>query len=128
MEEGVRIDKWLWTVRIYKTRNQATYACRASKVKIMDHAVKPSHVVKQGESITINLALFVKTVRVVGFPENRVSAKLVVNFAEDHTPAEEYNKMHGSGETGFEHRPRGSGRPTKRERRAIEKLKKYPRI
>lgn len=128
MEEGVRIDKWLWAVRIFKTRNLATNACRASKVKIMDHAVKPSHIVKPGETLTINLSLLVKTIRVLGLTENRVSAKLAVNFAEDLTPAEEYNKLHGTKETGFEHRPRGSGRPTKRERRAIEQLKRYPRI
>lgn len=128
MEEGVRLDKWLWSVRIFKTRNQASTACRASKVRIMDHAVKPSHIVKAGEIIAITLTLFVKTVRVLGFPVNRVSGKYVTNYAEDLTPAEEYNKLHGSKDHGFELRPRGSGRPTKRERRAIEKLKRYPRI
>jgi ribosome-associated heat shock protein Hsp15 len=125
MEVGVRIDKWLWAVRIFKTRSQATLACRSGKVKISDHAVKPSHDIKTGEIITVSLPTVLRTMKVTAFIENRVSAKLVPDYLEDLTPKEEYDKARGLHDHSFEFRPRGLGRPTKRERRTIENLKKY---
>jgi ribosome-associated heat shock protein Hsp15 len=125
MEEGVRIDKWLWSVRIFKTRSQATTACRAGKVKISENTVKPSREVRTGEVITVNQPPVLKTLKVLALLENRVSAKLVVDFMEDLTPKEEYDKARGLHQPSFEFRPRGIGRPTKRERRTIENLKKY---
>ena len=125
MEEGVRIDKWLWAVRIYKTRSQSTTACRSGKVKINGTPVKPSHEVKTGEVITVNLSPLHKTLKVTGLIGNRVSAKLAVNYIEDLTPKEEYDKLKMNKEVNFEYRQRGIGRPTKRERREIEILKKY---
>jgi ribosome-associated heat shock protein Hsp15 len=125
MEEGVRIDKWLWAVRIFKTRNQATIACKSGKIKINDDNVKPSREVKIGEIITVNLYSFQKKVKVTDFLINRVSAKLVENFMEDLTPKEEYDKQKLKKKVGFEFRQRGIGRPTKKERREIEILKKY---
>jgi ribosome-associated heat shock protein Hsp15 len=125
MEEGVRIDKWLWAVRIFKTRSQATTACRAGKVKISDGAVKPSRIVKIGELITVSQPPVLKTLKPIALIENRVSAKLAVEYVEDLTPKEEYDKARGLHEPSFEFRPRGTGRPTKRERRTIENLKKY---
>jgi ribosome-associated heat shock protein Hsp15 len=125
MEEGVRIDKWLWAVRIYKTRSQATIACRSGKVKVNESNIKPSHEIKIGEIISINLSVLQKKIMVKGLLTNRVSAKLVENYIDDLTPVEEYEKLKMKPEAGFEYRPRGIGRPTKKERREIEILKKY---
>ncbi len=125
MEEGVRIDKWLWAVRIFKTRSQATTACRSGKVRISDNAVKPSREVRVLDIITVSQPPVLRTMKVTGLIENRVSAKLAVDFVEDLTPKEEYDKARGMHDHSFEFRPRGLGRPTKRERRTIENLKKY---
>jgi len=123
--EGYRIDKWLWSVRIFKTRSQATEACRKGKVKIDDQEVKPSREVKTGDIIKVDLKAFEKTVKVIDLLDKRVSAKLVQNYMEDLTPKEEYDKPQKIRETNYEYRERGAGRPTKKERRMIEKLKKY---
>ena len=125
MEEGVRIDKWLWAVRIFKTRSQATIACKSGKVKVKESNVKPSHEIRTGEIISVNLSSLQKKVKVTGLLTNRVSAKLVENYMEDLTPQEEYDKLKIKREVGFEYRQRGIGRPTKKERREIEVLKKY---
>jgi ribosome-associated heat shock protein Hsp15 len=125
MEEGVRIDKWLWCVRIFKTRSQATIACKSGKVKVNDSNCKPSHEVKSGEIISISLSALQKTIKVKELLTGRVSAKLVEDYLEDLTPKEEYEKQKIKRETGFEYRQRGIGRPTKRERREIENLKRY---
>ena len=125
MEDGVRIDKWLWSVRIFKTRNQATLACKSGKVKIADHAVKPSREVRVGEIITVSLESLKKSLKVLALVEHRLGAKLVTEYMEDLTPEEEYQKLKRARETDFEFRERGIGRPTKRERREIEFLKLY---
>jgi ribosome-associated heat shock protein Hsp15 len=125
MERGIRIDKWLWAVRIFKTRSLASDACRSGKVKILDQAVKPSHEVKIDEVITVAQSPITKTVKVVAVIGNRVSAKLVPGAMEDLTPQEEYQKLKLMKEMNFEYRERGIGRPTKRERREIEFLKLY---
>ncbi|MDP1623513.1 MAG: RNA-binding S4 domain-containing protein [Bacteroidales bacterium] len=126
MERGIRIDKWLWAVRIFKTRSLATDACRSGKVKILDQAIKPSHEVKTGELISILLTPVTKTVKVIAPLSNRVSAKLVAGFMEDLTPDSEYQKLKRSNDIDFGFRARGTGRPTKRDRREIEFLKSYP--
>jgi ribosome-associated heat shock protein Hsp15 len=125
MEGGVRIDKWLWAVRIFKTRSLASDACRSGKVKILDKAVKPSRELKTGEVISISLTPITKTVRVVALLGHRVSAKLVPDSMEDLTPEAEYQKLKRKSEIDFELRDRGTGRPTKRDRREIEFLKLY---
>jgi ribosome-associated heat shock protein Hsp15 len=125
MEEGFRIDKWLWAVRVYKTRSQATNACRTGKVRINEHIVKPAHVVKNDEIINVHIPPFTKTIKVLGLIEKRVSAKLAENYVEDLTPIEEYQKVKHKQEKNFEYRERGLGRPTKRQRREIEELKKF---
>ena len=122
MSDTVRIDKWLWSIRIYKTRNKASEACRAGKVKINGIAVKPSREVKAGDIIVINLSPLIKTVEVVEAIKNRVGAKLVPQFANDLTPQEEYDKVKLINEMNFERRDRGSGRPTKKQRRLIDYL------
>jgi ribosome-associated heat shock protein Hsp15 len=125
MEENVRIDKWLWSVRVFKTRNQATLACRSGRVRIGDQPVKPSREIKKGEVITISLDTLKRAVKVIAPVGHRVSAKLVEQFMEDITPEEEYQKLKLRKDGGFGHRLRGLGRPTKKDRREIEILKKY---
>ena len=120
----VRIDKWLWEVRLYKTRSQATESIRSGKVKIMDQSVKPSRIVKQGEIISVQQQAILRTIKVIDFPGHRIGARLVEQFMEDMTPKSEYDKLKMKKELEFEYRERGTGRPTKRERRIIEILKK----
>ena len=122
--QGIRIDKWLWAVRIYKTRSKATDACRSGRVKIEGQSVKPSHEIKEDDVIKVNIHSITKTVKVKVLLKNRVSAALAVNYVEDLTPQEEYDKLKAKHETNMEFRPRGVGRPTKKERRLIEKLKR----
>ena len=123
--EGTRIDKWLWDVRIYKTRSLASEACRSGKVRFGGQPAKASHEVKLEEIFTIQLTGFTRTVKVIGFPKNRVSAQLVATYMADLTPAEEYEKLKMKKETNYEFRPRGVGRPTKKERRVIDRLKNF---
>ncbi|MDZ7742086.1 MAG: S4 domain-containing protein [Bacteroidota bacterium] len=122
--EGYRADKWLWSVRIFKTRSQATDACRKGKVKIDEQEVKPSREVRVGDIIKIDQKIFEKTVEVKELLDKRVSAKLVENYMNDLTPQEEYDKPKLIRETNYEYRERGAGRPTKKERRLIDYLKK----
>lgn len=124
MTSGIRIDKWLWSVRIYKTRNLAADACRSGKVRINERPVKPSHEVKLNEIITINLTPLIKTVKVTGLLKNRVAARLVEDYLEDLTPQEEYDKIKLMRELNYEFRRHGEGRPTKKQRRMIDILKK----
>lgn len=121
--DDVRVDKWLWSVRLYKTRNLAIDACKAGKVKIDGNSVKPSRVVKPGDIINISLGQLNKTVRVKELLNNRVSAKLVPDYLEDLTPPEEYERIQLMKEFNIEWRDRGTGRPTKKDRRFIDKLK-----
>jgi ribosome-associated heat shock protein Hsp15 len=120
-----RIDKYLWSIRQYKTRSIATEACRSGKVKIDDQAVKPSREVKVDEIITINLGQITKTILVKALLERRVGAKIAVDYYDDLTPQEEYDKAKMQRETNYEYRDKGLGRPTKKERRIIERLKKH---
>jgi ribosome-associated heat shock protein Hsp15 len=120
----IRIDKWLWYVRIFKTRSMATDACNAGKVKMNGTNLKPSKEVKSDEVFNIKIGQLDKTIQVIAAPKNRVSAALVPNFYLDLTPEEEYNRVK-SLRTTFEYREHGEGRPTKRDRRQIEYLKDY---
>lgn len=120
----VRIDKWLWAVRLFKTRSQATDACRGGKVKIDGHNVKPSREVNIDDIIELQLGPIKKTIKVLQIIKNRVAAKLVPDLAEDQTPAEEYERLDMQRQLNHERREHGIGRPTKKDRRDIDKLKK----
>ena len=119
----MRIDKFLWCVRLYKTRSLAAEICRKGKVRCNDEPVKASREVKPGDEYTIHDHGIVRRIRVVELLKNRVGAKLVSTYIEDLTPAEEFEKLSLLHNRGFERRDRGAGRPTKRERRDIDKLK-----
>ena len=120
----IRIDKWLWMTRLFKTRSMATDACNAGKVKMNDLRVKPSKEVKIDEIYTVKIGILDKTVQVISTPKSRVGAPLVPLYYTDLTPAEEYERVKSARMT-FEHREHGEGRPTKRERRQIEYLKNF---
>jgi ribosome-associated heat shock protein Hsp15 len=114
------MDKWLWSVRLYKSRSLAATACGAGKVLVAGQAVKPSKSVRPGEVITAVTGEITRTVRVTTLLEKRVGAKLVSHYMEDLTPAAEYEKPREKKilPPAF-HRPKGAGRPTKKERRSM---------
>ena len=122
-DKEVRVDKWLWAVRLYKTRTLATEACKAGKVKIAGQPIKASRVLKIGDEIEVHLGSLNKTVKVKELLHNRVGPKLVEQYLIDLTPIEEYERLELIREFNYEKRPRGTGRPTKLDRRQIERLK-----
>ncbi len=123
MVNSVRIDKWLWAIRVFKTRTLATEACKGGRVKMDGQNVKASREVKEGDVIDIQQGIIKKTFRVKVAAKNRVSAKLVPDLAEDLTPPEELEKQQMLRQLNHEKRDRGTGRPTKRDRRDIDSLK-----
>ncbi len=122
MAEGVRIDKWLWAVRIYKTRTLASEEIRKHRVLINGLPVKPSRLVQVGEEIDVRKPPIVRTYRVLGLIENRVSAKVAAEYVADITPPEELEKLQMRRFNISGIRPRGTGRPTKKERRDLEQF------
>ena len=125
-EEDCRIDKFLWSVRLFKTRNQASTACRAGKVRMGDQAVKPSREVKLLDVIVVRVWNMTRTIRVKELLHNRVGAKLVEVYIEEMTPPEEFERAEMLRKLNAERRDRGAGRPTKKERREINRLKGVP--
>lgn len=121
-EEGIRIDKWLWAVRLYKTRSDAAEACRANRVTINGAFTKPSREVKTGDVIAVTKLPVTYSYRVLEPVSNRQPAKNVPLYAQNITPEEELNKLNIPRETIFIKRDRGMGRPTKKERREIDSL------
>jgi len=121
--ESLRIDKWLWEMRLFKSRSLATDACKAGKVKIDGSNVKASKEIKEGDVITVSLNPLFKTVKVKKFPKSRVNAKLVPEFMDDLTSQSEYDRVKLINDTNSEYRDRGIGRPTKKQRRVIDQLK-----
>lgn len=122
MENSVRIDKWLWAVRIFKTRSDAAEACRTNKVLLGGSYCKPSREVKVGDQISVKKGLITYTYKVLAMVSSRQGAKLVGDYAENITPQAELDKLNIPRETIFVQRDRGMGRPTKRERREIDSL------
>ena len=122
-ENIVRMDKWLWAARLFKTRSIAAEAIKGGKVKINDTAVKPSREVKEGDVIQVQIEQLHKVVQVKTVIKNRVSAKQVPEVYTDLTPKEEYERIEFMHAYKAEWRDRGAGRPTKKERRLIEKMK-----
>jgi len=117
---SVRIDKYLWAVRIFKTRSLASDACRIGRILINETQVKPSRMLEGNEIIIIKKPPVTYTLRARKLTENRLSAKLTPDYIEDLTPESEKIKLeiNKSASTGF--RKKGLGRPTKKERRKID--------
>jgi ribosome-associated heat shock protein Hsp15 len=120
-KEKVRIDKWLWAVRIYKTRTLAAEACKKGRIIINGLEVKPSHEVKKGEIIFIRKLPVIYTIRVKDLLHNRQSAQRVKEYLEDLTSPEELEKLKLN-DLLFYKREKGTGRPTKKERRLLDDL------
>jgi ribosome-associated heat shock protein Hsp15 len=117
-----RLDKWLWSVRVFKTRPLATAACRAGKVLIGELEAKPGRDVHIGETVTVRIGVITRTLKVVALPRSRVAAKQLPEFMLDLTPPAEYERAK---QAGIEHmlaRQRGMGRPTKKDRRDMADL------
>ncbi|EFK59320.1 Heat shock protein 15 [Sphingobacterium spiritivorum] len=121
-KDKLRIDKYLWSIRIFKTRSLATEACKAGRVKLNGQNIKPSYVVKVGETYAVQKGLERRVIKVVGLLERRVDARTAVQFYEDHTPEEETYAYKSVFHAPVLQRDRGAGRPTKRDRREIEDL------
>jgi ribosome-associated heat shock protein Hsp15 len=122
-KKPVRIDKFLWSVRLYKTRNIASDECRKGRILINNVQVKPSRIIVKDETIIVKKPPVIYTYRVIEPIENRVSAKLVEQFIDDLTSEEEKAKLDIRQSVGVVFRDKGSGRPTKKERRDIDRLK-----
>ena len=120
--EEVRLDKYLWSIRVYKTRSEATTACNGGKVRLNGSDVKPSKAVKVGDTIVVRKGPVTYTYKVLSLIDKRQGAKLVPQYAENLTPQEELDKLHAPVETFFLKRDRGAGRPTKKDRRQMDSL------
>ncbi len=122
-KKEIRIDKFLWSVRLYKTRSIASDECRKGRIVIKDIPIKPSRIVLKDEIITVKKPPVNYSYRVIEPIENRVGAKLVAQFIEDLTPEEEKLKLEIGQSGGMVYRDKGTGRPTKKERRLIDRIK-----
>jgi len=118
----IRIDKWMWATRIFKTRTIALEACKKNRVMVNDIPAKPSRMIKVGDIIQVRKPPVTYSFRVLDLTSNRVGAKLVPQFLENITPPEQYELLELQKISGFVDRVRGSGRPTKKERRELDKL------
>jgi len=119
---ATRIDKFLWAVRLYKTRTQASEACSKGHIKMNGMPVKPSHLIKTNDEFQVRREQIFYTFLAKAIIENRVGAKLVENYLIDNTPQEEKEKLELAKISSALKRERGTGRPTKKERRDIDKL------
>ena len=120
--DSIRIDKYLWAVRIYKTRSEATDACNGNKVRLDGVPVKPGKAVKVGETLEVHKGPATLTYKVLQLSSNRMGAQLVPDFLEDLTPDSERAKFHAPRETIVLRREKGTGRPTKKDRRELDHL------
>ena len=120
---SVRLDKYLWAVRVFKSRTAASESISGGKVKVKGSRIKPSREVKPGELLTVQSGYIQRKYRVIALLEKRVSAKLVSRYIEDVTPEEELEKLKTERFISYVSRYKGSGRPTKKDRRLFDRLK-----
>ena len=120
MAEQARIDKWLWAARIFKTRSLAADACKNGRVSINNVNVKPSHMVKVGETVSVRKPPVTYSFKILQTIEQRVGAKLIPEIYENVTTPDQYELLEMNRISGFVDRARGTGRPTKKERRALD--------
>jgi ribosome-associated heat shock protein Hsp15 len=127
MAEKVRIDKWLWSVRIFKSRTLAADTIKSGKVKVNDTSIKSSYLVQRGDTVAVKKGGFSFTFKVIDLIEKRVGAPIAVRCYQDLTPPEELLKYEDwfVGKAGAEFRDKGTGRPTKKERREIDQFKDF---
>ncbi|SEN89773.1 heat shock protein Hsp15 [bacterium A37T11] len=118
----LRIDKYLWAIRLFKTRSLATDACKAGKVKLNGQNVKPSYIVKVGDTYQVQKGTERRILKVISLLDRRMDAKSVAPYYEDLTPVEDTHSYQSMFQAPLLKRDRGSGRPTKRDRREIDDL------
>ena len=118
--DSARIDKWLWAARIFKTRSIAADACKNGRVTKNGMTMKPSHMVKVGEVVSVKKPPVTYSFRILKAIEQRVGAKLIPEIYENVTDPKQYELLEMSRISGFVDRARGTGRPTKKDRRAID--------
>ena len=118
----LRLDKYLWCIRVFKTRSEATDACKGNKVQVNGVPSKPSKEVKVGDMLVVRKGPVELTYRVKAALHNRVGAALVPEYAENLTPEAELDKLHAPKEIFFVRRDKGAGRPTKKDRRTLDAL------
>lgn len=118
----MRLDQWLWAVRVFKTRTLAADAIKSGRVIVNAASCKPAREVRAGDTVVARVGIMTRTVRVISAPKSRVGAKLIPQFAEDLTPAEEYARRPEPSLLPPMFRPQGTGRPTKRDRRRTDQL------
>lgn len=123
MADEVRVDKWLWAMRVFKTRTVATEACKKGRVVIGGTAVKPSRPIKVGDIIDVRKPPITYTFRVKQLTQNRLGAKLVDGYLENLTPQSQYDMLEMTRISGFVDRQKGLGRPTKREGREMARFR-----
>ena len=119
---SVRIDKFLWAVRLFKTRSLAAEACKKGRITMNKQSVKPSRVIKAGEVIDIRIPPIIRSFKVLAIAEKRMGAKLTPDFIEDITTPDQLEMLELSKLASSANRNRGLGRPTKKDRRDIERL------
>lgn len=118
----VRIDKWMWATRIFKTRTIAAEACKKNRIAIGGVNVKPSRMIKTGEIIQVRKPPVTYSFKVLALTQNRMGAKLVPEYLENVTPPEQYELLEINKISGFVDRARGLGRPTKKDRRDLDQF------
>ncbi|MGM9862231.1 MAG: RNA-binding S4 domain-containing protein [Muribaculaceae bacterium] len=125
MKDEVRIDKWLWAMRIFKTRTIATEACRKGRVSVGDNdsPIKPSRMLRVGEVVNVRKPPVTYSFRVKALTENRLGAKLVPDYLENITPQSQLDLLDVVKISGFIDRRKGLGRPTKREGRELSRFR-----
>jgi len=124
----VRIDKWMWAVRIFKTRTIALEACKKNRVTVNDIPAKPSRMIKTGDIVEVRKPPVTFSFKVLDVTSNRVGAKLVPQYMENITPPEQYELLELQKISGFVDRIRGAGRPTKKERRELDDFMDFSQI
>ena len=122
MMKDVRIDKWLWAVRVFKTRSMATEACKLGRVTIEGMNVKPSHIIKVGDKISVRKPPITFTFEVLALLDNRVGAKLVPNYLKNVTTPDQYELLEMARIGGFVKRQKGLGCPTKKDGREMKEF------
>ena len=118
--DEIRVDKWLFAVRLFKTRGQASEACRKGKIKLNDLTIKASKSIKIGDIVKIRQSPIIRSLEVINLTERRIGPKLVENFAQDITPKEELEKYHKAISNRNENK--SQSRPSKKERRLINQF------
>ena len=117
-----RVDKWLWAARIFKTRSMAAAACKKGQVSMKGAQLKPSRTIKEGDVVEVRKPPVTYSFKVKQTIEKRVGAKLTPEILENVTPAEQYELLEMNRISGFVDRARGTGRPTKKDRRSLEEF------